>query len=287
MIYDRLRLLGVIDIDDADSPEQKAPTPYANAPLMQAIREGHNRLGTSMLSKYLSGLRNSADRFPMGLGWTSFCAGTEMVARVHDFNMLYWQDEYAIGMVNRTLVAAEIGKTQQRFIVAQHDHPQMQLLEDICEIADTCCSRSAKTGKVERVQMGAKAFISGFSCKSRSKRNANKKQNINCIQNHDDSGTSVTYWSSSKHLFSDEYEYQLAVLENTTGIDEKGDNGKSDAEAILEDFRKHEWTAATIIVEAHKHKSWCFRTRHLLRRTCPVVALRRGKHMSHVAYLYM
>lgn len=76
--------------------------------------------------------------------------------------------------------------------------------------------------------------------------------------------TAVTYHACAKLLFHPESTFQWAVLENVMALGQKQcGQALSDAQWIVEDFRRHQWSCAEMELEASDYGSPALRQRKI------------------------
>ena len=255
-------------------PDRRAPPPLPDSPPQgtgpTADRTyadtilGHMSRG--WLSKVIKS-REDLENYKQALRWMSIvvddkpeittasaCSGTEIYILFLEslFEISHSKFDIETPSVH-SLFACDNDEKRRKFIMEQFAHTEC-LLED-CKVFNNLKSGSANlvknlvTGESIKLPR-CTIFGSGFSCKSVSNQNKNRKENKGAIRDHKGT-TGETFWSVYQYIKT--YRPLLSILENVPNLAQEVslENGTivSDLSHIVESFQGLNFTCVAFILD--------------------------------------
>ena len=186
----------------------------------------------------------------------SACSGTEIYVLFMEALLEEMQRRFEFDQVSiDPLFACDNDQTRRDFI--KHQFPELELMIPDCKCFLTMERQgsvftavknefSQGSARVPRVRV----FCSGFSCKSVSNQNKNRKSNTGCIKAGKGS-TGETFWAIFEYIRN--FRPQLMVLENVPNLAQEVslENGslESDLDHIIEAFNREQFYCISFVMD--------------------------------------
>ena len=212
-------------------------------------------LPAPMHDRLLRMLRNCKERLGEAPALGTACSGTDLIAKVVKvWDIILEEHGLKFGFVSQ--FATEMDEKKQAWIC--HHHPELRSLFGLCSDLARNMATCLKAGQRVVVPY-VDVFVAGFSCKSRSSLNKNRKKFLNCIQEQTPCATTDTFEDIWGYIAS--ARPNVVVLENVKNLTDAHGADQSDAEYIVDRFRTHGWWAHIFIMHADEFGSIARRER--------------------------